>query len=343
MVDEAVSVSPPALTDLVLERLRRPVAAAAKARRLGLSMEALDAATERFVTAGAGALAANLPSSRWVCFGLEAARGGAAAWQSPRFFGALGKNARRWLREGAITGFFFMGKPPGLRLRFEASDPESFEKRLRRWLSRQGAADYARAQTYEPEEHQFGGPEGARIAHRLFTADSLAALAFKAGAGRADSRVTAEFLSLYCILPVLREIALDQLELWDLWRNLRWTGRLPANPPRSRAVDAVAAQLRPLLDSPWDEAVNRLPQRERRIVRRAEAETRGLGAQLREAADAGELNYPPRKIAPFWLIFQWNRWGLRGAMQRTLAIGVERALNPKEEPVPAESTAVGAL
>lgn len=215
-LDEDTSISPQALTDLVLERLRRPKTATAKARRIGLSPSTLEAATERFVNAGADALTQNLAGARWIGFGLELPdQLDSAAWDTPSFLAALYRVVRRWLREGCFTGFFFMIKPPGLRLRFQASDPESFESRARGWFRRQGVAAYAHAQIYEPEEHQFGGAKGTEIAHRFFTADSLAALAFKTDAGRGQTRITGEWLSLYCLMPVLREIASDRFELWE--------------------------------------------------------------------------------------------------------------------------------
>ena len=86
---------------------------------------------------------------------------------------------REMLAQDRITDFFFMHKPPGLRVRFAAAPGrESWVRaeanRLARRWQEAGLVDGVVPGVYEPEAVLFGGPAAMHHVHRLFTVDSLA-------------------------------------------------------------------------------------------------------------------------------------------------------------------------
>ncbi len=96
----------------------------------------------------------------------------------PGIYGELADAVREMLAGDRITDFFFMHKPPGLRVRFAAGPGlESWARaevnRLARRWQRQGLIDGIVPGVYEPEAVLFGGPSAMPHVHRLFTADSL--------------------------------------------------------------------------------------------------------------------------------------------------------------------------
>ena len=286
---------------------------------------------ERFICAGAAHLESVQNPQRWLQVGVRF-----KSQRQCRSFlqGGLGPSARRWLAERRIRRFFFMVKPPGLRLRFcGAALDHDLAPRLHRLLQRErtnGTLVGYEPGVYDAETYQFGGEIGLDIAHDLFTYDSLAILDLL----RSEApRETLPVLSLTVLNHLLAQLCADPWELWDGWCNMRLVQRIPTlSAAALAAAEARFQEQRELLaKTVWDRdsVLAELPPAQRRVLARYFAENVRLGRRLRQAARSGELLYGPRKIFPFYAIFQWNRWMFSLRTQAALAFYMQRLLDPK--------------
>jgi thiopeptide-type bacteriocin biosynthesis protein len=286
---------------------------------------------ERFICAGAAHLENVHNPQRWLQVGVRF-----KSQRQCRSFlrGRLGPAAKRWLAERRIRHFFFMVKPPGLRLRFcGAGLDRDLAPRLHRLLDRErtdGTLVSYEPGVYDAETYQFGGDVGLDIAHDLFNYDSLAILDLL----RSEApRETLPVLSLTVLNHLLAELCADPWELWDGWCNMRLVQRIPTLDPGALAAAAARfeEQRELLARTVWDRdsVLAELPPPQRRVLTRYLAENVRLARRLRQAARSGELLYGPRKIFPFYAIFQWNRWMFSLRTQAALAFYMQRLLDPK--------------
>ncbi|WP_374984088.1 thiopeptide-type bacteriocin biosynthesis protein [Streptomyces fradiae] len=137
--------------------------------------DAYAAARRTFLAAGLRALRdAGRPGGGWAQVGI--APDGAHAW--PALYRRLAGTARELTASGSADDFFFVHKPPGLRVRFHAPGPDgadALRAELVRLLgtAREGWAEPVPS-VYEPESYLYGGARSMAYAHRLHTADALA-------------------------------------------------------------------------------------------------------------------------------------------------------------------------
>ena len=287
---------------------------------------------EQFIAAGAEHLKRVHNPARWLQVGVRF-RGRA---QRMSFLGGpLRQTVGRWLAEGRIERFFFMLKPPGLRLRFGgAALDRDLAPRLERLLERERSAgrlmrhEYG---VYDAETYQFGGPIGLDIAHDFFTYDSLAILELLRYGTPVD---TLPVLSLTVLNHLAAQICDDPWERWDAWCNLalaRSKVDHPAALPRAEA--RFEAQRELLAQTVWepDAVLAQLPPALRRVLTRYFENNQRLGNRLRDAARSGRLLYGPRKIFPFYVIFHWNRWMFPVETQLMLGFCMQRLLDPKRQ------------
>ena len=257
----------------------------------------------------------------WVQVGVGPWAGGRS-----RLYANLAELASDLLADPAVTNFFFMNKPPGVRVRFEVSADrrESLEDRLY-----ERVADWGTTVTfgvYEPEEHLFGGPSSMPHVHRLFTVDALAWLAFHVAA----RPVPGWMFSLALLRPLFDGLAIVGWEDLDVWERIRSQGgrRLPSELDGERLA-AVAPEVRTL----WTDA-----DRLRGVLTGgAAALLDEWGPQLRDAGKAWHSGYfaergaaiGPREGAAFATIFHWNRGCLRPGTQAVLTAALaDRSARP---------------
>lgn len=264
-----------------------------------------------FVDAGLTALARTNPDGVWVQVGLEP-----VPHRLPDLYAGIAGFALS-LRP---LDFFFMHKPPGLRLRFRLpidGPTGTVREQAAAWRS-QGLITTVLPGVYEPEQHLFGGPDSMRYVHRLFTVDSQAWLAFHAAPGDNGPAWAFSLSMLRHMLAGLGIVGWEDLDVWD--RIARQTGRtLPAG-LSPKKVDAVAEAFR----AAW-----------------AKPATTGLarewGPVLHEAGQQWQRGYfsrdkaiiGPREGAAFATIFHWNRGRLSAAVQSMLTSALaDRAYRP---------------
>jgi thiopeptide-type bacteriocin biosynthesis protein len=249
--------------------------------------------------------------------------------------GDFPNSVRLWIETGRVDQFFFLHKPPGMRLRFLAPQSQfiaELYEQLDRMVQEQIVQAWSRG-VYDPEVYQFGGQVGLDLAHEFFTAESLAVLAYHHL--RLQSPVVlapAEF-SLVLLDPFLRQVTEDEWELWDLWCKLELTGRLPGPPGTGSESDNVAAGavrkvFLPMLRD-YESTLSRVSDAERKILLQYRQQLPRLVQRTRQAVESGVLLWGIREIIPFWIIFHWNRMGFDFHRQSRLAFLMSRILNPR--------------
>lgn len=281
----------------------------------------LVAARLTFLAGGLDALrTAGAP--RWTQLGL----GGIAG----ELYRELALSARELLAEGEITDFFFMHKPPGLRVRFAAAPGRAthvraeLRRRAQRWRST-GLVTDVQPGVYEPEAHLFGGPASMRHVHRLFTVDSLAWLDHHSGGhGQAPSWV----VSLLMLRSVFTGLRVAGWEDRDVWARVQHGGQRRL--PHALAPDAVAVASEELRQ--WwaasDTLLDQVPEPTRELVDRHAIEVEPVIKRWWSEYFTTELaRVGPREAAAYYVVFHWNRAKLSSGRQAliTEALADERA------------------
>jgi thiopeptide-type bacteriocin biosynthesis protein len=211
----------------------------------------------------------------------------------------LQRQLEAWRLEGRFQQFFFMRKPPGLRLRFEGPDLVStLEHVLVRWLEdaeRRNLIRSFRFATYEPEVFLFGGQTGMALAHEHFDRDSRLILAYET---LNPIDLPRDRLSVALMHDLFVAIADDQSELWDIWQRV-WHGhgRPPLPPP-------AAMQVSPL------RGLETLSSPAARLLDEGRSNNARVACRLHAADVARRLDCGPRAWLATACTFHWNRIGL---------------------------------
>jgi thiopeptide-type bacteriocin biosynthesis protein len=266
---------------------------------------------DTFLKAGLTRLSASTSQPSWLQLGLDIGDGARLAALYP-----LVRNvARELLSSSKVTDFFFMHKPPGLRLRFELAEPdapetaEGIQMRVDAWVEA-GLARSTLPAVYEPESHLFGGAVSMRSVHRLFTHDSLAWLDYHVlTLPEFEPPGPAWALSLLMLEALFSALGIGGWEHIDVWDRVRAkTGRaLPDKDLVHGEFQAVAAAIRAGWLEP-DKLLDQLSPGAQGIVERYRSAVR-LEAEkwCRNYFWTKEAYIGPREAAAFFTIFHWNR------------------------------------
>ncbi|MFJ3216677.1 thiopeptide-type bacteriocin biosynthesis protein [Kitasatospora sp. NPDC086801] len=278
-----------------------------------------EAARHTFLTAGLSALRNDPPGAGWVQINLAP---GPTAWH--RTYRVIADTARELIAADAVRSFFFMHKPPGLRVRFEAgrTDLAALRRELiRRFREVDGQSRPPLCGRYEPEAYLFGGPSSMRYVHDLFTVDSLAWLDHHdtlATAGRPE--LVADWrLSLYLLGELLGGLGIVGWEHRGVWQVVRDdTGRRLGTDPDDDARRAAAGIL-----AAWRAGGPGLlapvaPQRRAAVEAHGDAVRRAAESWRTGYFESGDAVIGPRRAAAYHVIFHWNRGRLSLARQSLL-------------------------
>jgi thiopeptide-type bacteriocin biosynthesis protein len=235
---------------------------------------------------------------------------------------AFDANFERLRIDGQATAFFFMHKPPGLRLRLHGNQRQLtavLSERLVR-LQADGCIQRHVFDFYEPETALFGGPTGMAFAHQFFTADSLAVLGYFRDACDGAPAMRPQMASTAVLDILLRSVLGDAFELWDVWngvKDLRGDS-VPLSAGDERAALAGLALSRSLPAAPAEPA----------WLVRYRADLDALGAAIAAVRAEAGLGFPLRRVLQFWVLFHWNRMGFDVRTQGALAARMATLLAP---------------
>jgi thiopeptide-type bacteriocin biosynthesis protein len=235
--------------------------------------------------------------------------------------------ARRLLSDAAIDEFFFMHKPPGMRLRFQCGAGRSEDvantlyAEAARWNA-DGLIDYVGSGIYEPESQLFGGPRSMRFVHALFTVDSLIWLDYHAcRVVDSDEISPAWLVSLALLHTVFTGLDISGWEDIGVWDRIR------AKAGRGLAQDAlslplyseVAVEIREVW-SRRDQIVESLhPAVQAIVTQHAPALLSGAAHWRSGYFSQRTASVGPRDAAAFYVVFTWNRAALSATEQALLA------------------------
>jgi thiopeptide-type bacteriocin biosynthesis protein len=213
-----------------------------------------------------------------------------------------------------VDHFFFMRKPPGLRIRIDCNVAREVVAaqclKALAPLEPLRMIGYARVGRYEPETALFGGPAAMAHIHRFFCADTRAWLAL-AGEPLADADALPA-----AILEEVFLAALDPSEAWDAW--LAYQQLLPASDsadwPRLEGIDIL-----------WRTATPT----QREVIQSYRRAARELSAGLVDISRSGQLRCGLRTVLPFVALFTFHRWGIRGDAQARLAAALVSRHDPR--------------
>ena len=294
--------------------------------------EKLDHACEIFIRGGLAALDA-VTSAPWIQIGLSLP---ASRSRLVVLYKQIAELARKLLNSAEVEDFFFMHKPPGLRVRFHVAqqgcDDTALELRaaIAAW-KRERLIERIVPGVYEPENRLFGGPISMRYVHRLFTIDSLAWLDYHAWASsqtRAPSAGWALSLTmLRALFDGLGVVGWEDLDVWDRIREQ--TGRRLEHALELSDFIQIATEIRACWQRP-ELLHERLTTREREIADAFRDTVLPVAADWREGYFATSAAYVgPRQAAAFATIFHWNRAALAMVRQALLTEALATEVGPE--------------
>ncbi|MFF9646251.1 thiopeptide-type bacteriocin biosynthesis protein [Kitasatospora aureofaciens] len=272
----------------------------------------LIAARDAFLGAGISALRLVAAESTWLQYGLEPGPG-----HMGELYAALNTTARELLGEGEGDGFFFMHKPPGLRVRFETAGSRRLqldsllEDRICSW-KREGLITAWCRGVYEPESYLFGGPASMRSVHRVFEADSLAWLGYHELAlkhvdeGPPGPSWAMSLAMIRALFDALEVVGWEDLDVWD--RVRRQAGRrLAADTGGNERFVRLTRALRQCWDDP-DRLLALLSPGARALADECRRSVMGEAARWRaDYFTTPQAAVGPREAAAYAIVFHWNR------------------------------------
>jgi thiopeptide-type bacteriocin biosynthesis protein len=294
-----------------------------------LAAEELLQARDVFIRGGLEALEAQPASESWLQIGIR-------PLEDPtlrrRLYQRTRDLAMSLLSEAAADNFFFMHKPPGMRLRFErgSASPQAIDEvvyeEIARWRT-EGLVEGIEPGVYEPESQLFGGPASMTYVHSLFTVDSLIWLDYHARSitGEEDGDV-AWLVSLAMLPAVFEGLDITGWEDIGVWEYIR------EKAGRHLGQDAAAlpeyAEVAKSVRAVWlrrDLLLEQLHGDVRSIVSDHYATLRSAAAQWRSGYFAtASASIGPRSAAAFYVIFHWNRAALPAVQQALLTESLSR-------------------
>jgi thiopeptide-type bacteriocin biosynthesis protein len=224
----------------------------------------------------------------------------------------LNERLESWRREARLDQFFFMRKPPALRLRFQGPDlTRRLEPVLVAWLEDAEQRNLIRSfrfGTYEPEVFRFGGQTGMAIAHEQFDRDSRLILRYETAVEQGTLDLPRERLSATLMLDLLQRCVEDQAEVWDVWQRI-W---------HAHGCPPLAQDNQTDLATPADVS----------LLEESRAGNAQVACRLHAAEVARRLDCGPRAWLAQVCVFHWNRLGLEMAERVRLLSATLRSFDP---------------
>lgn len=223
----------------------------------------------------------------------------------------------RLAAETAVAAWWFTRKSACWRVRYSptpgnAAEADTAVREIMRSLATTGAIVRWTPAVYEPETTAFGGDQAMRIAHQLFTADSLHLLNYlhqRDLAGSVDHR---REIGLILASILMRASGCDWYEQGDVWTRVaaHRGPELSSTATDERAAEGVKQLITARQHAPGSPLASQLGW--------ADAFTE-TGRQLAELADRGRQTRGLRAVLAHHVLFAWNRAGIPVRQQARLA------------------------
>jgi thiopeptide-type bacteriocin biosynthesis protein len=209
-----------------------------------------------------------------------------------------------WTNDGVIRRWFFVRKPPGLRVRLDAADPKRLGARIRTWEAMRTSQTWfsrlctARVSVYEPEYERMGGALGLDLLHDMLCATTSIVLRLEQESAGRELRYPIAALGANWFLEHAR---LDAAEMADVWQRL------------DRCFDRTEAgedsgTFRALTDPVG--FADQLPDDLRTVSEELMGVAQTLGTRAQQLANGGTLAVGLRAWLADAILFQWNMYGL---------------------------------
>lgn len=262
--------------------------------------------------------------SNWIQFNVALSRSARSGARSAAhaLFARLNPEIAKWRSEQLIKHFFFVRKPPDVRLRLlvrplHQAVIASFEEHLVR-LTLDGFVEAHFKSVYEPETRQFGGPQAMELVHEYFDADTALWMGLDQLEGDGKRTIQEDRLVTAVQNDLFLRVLPCPYEVWDAWCNL--ASLLPDSADSGTEDNTVL-----LLDS----LVGSVSEGEKGIVKGYISANQRLAEGLIRTWTSGALRFGLRAVLPFVTMFHFNRHGLNAASQTAIAKAMSNAWNPK--------------
>lgn len=280
------------------------------AANIGLAPTDLTDAVQTYQQAGLTALRTHTERD-WYQASLEFAAGTSLEQATAD---ELAPRLHRLQNTRAITSWWFIRKPPGLRLRITPGTAAAPVVRILDELTSIGVLASWRRTLYEPEDAAFGSRPAMDIAHELFCADSQHIVSYlrhpQPPIGRRE-------LSLLLCTTLFRAAGHDWFECGDIWHRVT---QLRPSPDSADPLDQLTDQVHTLLTCDIS-AMGPLFGTDGPLTFAACWATafHYAGDTLAAASSVGTLYRGSRAILAQHVLFHWNRLGLSTRTQSLLA------------------------
>lgn len=254
---------------------------------------------------------------------------------NPEMTGAdeIGPRLEQLRADGLISGWWFLRKPPGWRLRLRDADIPAINRTFNE-LAVAGALTRWWPTVYEPETAAFGGPAGMDAAHDLFHADSLGVLDYVRQYAPDRGRQYApdlgrRELSILLINALMQAGGLDWFERGDVFARVTQLRPAPALADIGQ-VEKLSANVRTLLAIPTQPNLEPFaPGGLAAFAAPWLTAWQAAGNRLGRAAAEGRLDRGLRALLTHVVIFHWNRLGLSATTQGILSRAATTAYLPE--------------
>jgi thiopeptide-type bacteriocin biosynthesis protein len=222
-------------------------------------------------------------------------------------WGEIDKRCSAWLADGLIRRWFFVRKPPGLRLRFEQAESSRIDEAIQQWrvdcaelltdtdCSRVVAVRHG---VYEPECERMGGVQGIELLHQILCAITPIAIGIEQAQSGSEARYPIAALGANSFI---QNALLDSAEITDVWQRLNGVfegaAALPDPATRSALTDPTGFRAG-------------LPVEVSFLADAALQLAHLFGTEARALANCGGLAVGLRAWLVDAVLFQWNIFGL---------------------------------
>lgn len=284
--------------------------------------------TESVLAAIRATLDREVDGERWFYFRIPT-----AGAETPRLLaGALGSfldDVREtdgylgwwWLRKQDAEGAHLRLRVGLERSREEGPGRDELAEGLEKRLDREVVSV-----PYEPALSLFGGPEGVRLAHELFTLESDFLVRWFRTTGEIGAGSQLSGLSVFLAEHLMRSTGFDSLDRWEVWEWL-WARR-NAVPADELDVEAISGWADEAAAAGGRALAAALDDRREALVEDHLQELEAFGRRLHRASTRGRLTCGPRQFLGAATLYQWNRLELSYTLQARLARAMAASLSP---------------